>query len=542
MNFREFYNINREDYYKIRNWQASTMIKIISGEANLHIQRLQEYCNTIENPLEFLVKESGLIEQNLMNTKAVPMEIKRSLKQLHFLKGCDIDNLDDKLLKEHFIIFLGDSISYKGVSTNSLKKPLARLKKKSHVLISNEYTIFLMMNSVAHWLEQAVQRKSWKESVSATDHSLLLKQTVHSANEQVKLLEEEIETVAYDRTKPKSEILEYLITEFEQYRSRFNKHTEKYYFHALKDDMKDVLYKMFLTNSFFSLDSDGQAKALHEAILIQEMSWKIVQIHYDIFETHRIEFNQKNDNYLEIMSLIHKMVLSNEDYNEFSDCLHDFISQFHNYFLPMDIHIQNSRETMERIFHKSMNRMIDILDSADQSGKILYLQTRLKQLRHRELEWKKFTKDKYFDSEELKFNGLFKEFLEIEAEFIRQTKDISPTIPLLTQAVQRQISQELTFDKIFNEERRNIIVSLMEELGITVNGKSVLTERKKGALRGLVDALIENNFTVGVSIESLCNVISRKIGLQLFSTLDTSKTSELIRKKANSLIKLQNKI
>src|SRR5688572_457513 len=194
------------------------------------------------------------------------------------------------------------------------------------------------------------------------------------------------------------------------------------------------------------------------------MSWRAVQIHYDIFENHRMQMPNADINHYEIMSLIHKMVLDKESYKEFGNCMDDFMDHFHNYSLPLEIHFQNSKESMENVFHKCMGRMTNILDEAESSAKILYLQSRLKQLRHRELEWKSYAKKEYFDKKELKYNSLFKEFLQIEAEFIKQTNALS-----LPEVSNHKRLEAVTFDSVFNPEKAIFVVGLMEELGITSN-------------------------------------------------------------------------
>jgi hypothetical protein len=94
----------------------------------------------------------------------------------------------------------------------------------------------------------------------------------------------------------------------------------------------------------------------------------------------------------------------------------------YNTSLPLDIHFYNHREKYSRIFEKSISRLQDILDNAEPNNKVLYIQSRLKELRHRELKFRTLVdRKKDFKDKEDKYPNLFKEFLSIEAEFTNKS-------------------------------------------------------------------------------------------------------------------------
>jgi hypothetical protein len=78
---------------------------------------------------------------------------------------------------------------------------------------------------------------------------------------------------------------------------------------------------------------------------------------------------------------------------------------------------------------------------------------------------------------------------------------------------------------------------MLEDLSITNNGKSVLSERRKGAIRGIVESLKENSILPNINLDKLCKLIAAKIQLELNSKLDFSTTSNEYYKKANEYIK-----
>lgn len=75
-------------------------------------------------------------------------------------------------------------------------------------------------------------------------------------------------------------------------------------------------------------------------------------------------------------------------------------------------------------------------------------------------------------------------------------------------------------------KKQDYILQLLEDLSITVNGKYALSPKRKGAIRGVVEALREKNIVQNLSLEELNNAIASKINLELKSKLDWSKTSD----------------
>jgi len=96
------------------------------------------------------------------------------------------------------------------------------------------------------------------------------------------------------------------------------------------------------------------------------------------------------------------------------------------------------------------------------------------------------------------------------------------------------ISKEL--EGCTTEGNLTFILKMLDELSITVQGKSILGQRKKGAIRGIAEALIDSNILPQISLEITCKMIANKIGLELKSKLDYSKISDEFKKKAKHYI------
>lgn len=536
-NFNHYYNLSEEDFYKIKDWQSDALIKVVGYEYRMLIKKIQAHCKTLSNPIEFIISEKEKIETKLDNAKETATEIKNTLADLFIFKNESLDIFNDALLVESFKIYKSEQIVWNDINPKNLAPLLAKIGKKVKRIISNEQTIFYTLNKVADWFELVIKGQALQAEIMEPEWDKLLSEVKEKAATEVALLTEGIEDYVYNPDLSKDEIKEYLIEQLEIYRRKFNAFEKKYFFHILREEKQFILRRMFITNSFFGNDVQGQLDGIYDSTIIHEISWLIVQVYNEIFETHKIDFPNKDEAHFEIMSLLHQMVLDKELYEDLHNALDDFMEHFHQYFLPIEIHFQNQRETMSKLFHKAIDRLQNILDDAEGSNKILFLQSRLKQLRHRELEIKEFRHDKDFNKKDYKYSKLFKEFLQIEAEFINQTKDLN-VMPVLSDGKQVLLPgiTTQTFDTVLPDGKGTFVLQMLEDLGITVNNKSAISERRKGALRGVVEALKDKDILPNQSLEALNNLIAEKIGLALKSKIDWSKTSDAYLAKGKKYI------
>ncbi len=125
-----------------------------------------------------------------------------------------------------------------------------------------------------------------------------------------------------------------------------------------------------------------------------------------------------------------------------------------------------------------------------------------------------------------------KSWLKNEKDFINEIKEDIATLP---ESV-KKLKQD--FNSIIKEgKNRKYVLQLLEDLSITLNGKSTLTDRKKGALRGVIEALRESKIIPNIGLATLCNIVANEIQLKLKSELDASNTSEDYKKDALAYIK-----
>ncbi|TXD45852.1 hypothetical protein [Polaribacter sp. IC073] len=125
--------------------------------------------------------------------------------------------------------------------------------------------------------------------------------------------------------------------------------------------------------------------------------------------------------------------------------------------------------------------------------------------------------------------GFFMKYLD-ELKILSSTK--RDTVSLLQK-------KENTFKTVItNKSKREYIYNILEHFGaINSERKSVLTERKKGVLRGVVEALMDNNILPQLGLHNLCIIIAKEINLELKSKLDYHDTAKNVHKEAKEYIK-----
>lgn len=537
--FERGYNIEEDDYYKIRQWQADKLVYIIDYEYRAMIKNVQQHCKTLQDPLSFILEEKEKIEA-IFKLPEILNELKVHLSKLYVLRDLNLETLDDTLLIKNFLNFKKDEITWQGVYPLLIQPLLEKVEAKYKKPFGSETTLFYVVNKVSDWFEQVLSGKPVQQEVQATDWNGLFEKLLNEVKQLTTEAVEPIEDYAYNEELAQENVKSYLIGKFEDYRHKFNSFEKKYLFGVVDEEMRETLRRMFITNAFFGNDLQGQYDAIKEAMIIHNVSWEIAGIYGHIFDTHKFDYPERNGSHIEIMHLLNQMVIDKDIYMEERKIMDDFMEHFHVYRLPIEMHFQNHREEMSELFRKALNRLEEHLDDAEPTNKILYLQSRLKELRQRELRYKQIKHELEDDNDDLKYSTLFKEFLEIETDFINNVKDIDP-LPALTYTPKKQIllsaPTNKTFDETFPGEKGQFVMQLLEDLSITIDGKAQLGAKKVGAIRGVVEALRESHIAPQLNLNSLYCMVADKIGTQIKSgKIDASRTSEEFLKQAKQYI------
>jgi hypothetical protein len=536
--FKKEVTTDQANYYAIRDWQFVQLQKVVTYEYLLLVGQLQSIATEATEPLLFLL---GLEEKVRFLLDEVELEekfISAAFAKLFFLHNMVPTPMDTNKLKNELIQFRTCDLDLRSIQVSTMEGPLLHVAERYPACTGNILTLIYALDQVADWLDQIKEgRLIWTDKVKENDWAQIAADTREAASTAVEALTLEIEGTAYNEEVPQVEIKQFLIGQFELYRERFNRFKNKFLFAALKyDDDIEHANRMVITNSFFGHAAEGNFKELQEAIIIREMTWVIVQIYAEVMDTHRLEFADNDTSFFAVQFLLSTMVPDKELYNAMSDGLTNTLVQQESYQLPFDLFLQNHKENFHHIFHRGIDRLQGVLDDAEPSNKILYIQTRLKNLKQRELQLSRFTdNDREFGSYDDRYSTHFKEFLDLEAEFMRNVRDVEFQVPLKLSVKPQELVLQDSND-LFNQDQEVFIAGMMENLGLTRSGRASLSERKKGALRGVVEAMSKHGILPAKSLDELCQVIAAKIGLELKSKLDFSQTSERYKKLADTYI------
>lgn len=535
LNFKEYRNLSEEDFYKIVKWQSENVINIISYESAVLIKNIQIHCKNTENPKSFIASQNEIIDELFNNKSNDPNEIKRILSKLFFFQDFDFNKFDNDLLLENHTIYADEDFHWYKTDYNIIKPIADFLRLKPVCFFSNEFLVFHTIDKIGIWFNDVLKGTNIQDDYVFPDYKKELETVEAEAKEEIDNVSELMYNYIYDESKTEKEVKSYLLNLYESNRIRFNRIEEKDIMHMLNDERKHLLINYFTTNSFFGNNIKKVADNLKEVIIVQEIAWDIFVAYREFFKTKSV-YDISDYGITDIIMLLNKMVLDKKLYNAARTAQMSFFSNFEKYSMPFDYHIKDVQIKMRDVFSIAMKNLQDFLDDAEPTNKIIFLQSRIKEIKQRELQFKQYEDEFKFDHNENKYSNLFKEFLIIEADFIKETINI-PRFPILDYQVPKQLAiAEETFETITNENNQLFISKMLEDLSITLNGKSIISEKKKGAIRGIVEALRENNILPNRSIDFLCKILGQKIDLVIKSKLDFSDTSENYKKEANQYI------
>lgn len=531
------YCIREDEYLKIIDWRSKKIVNIVSIELELFVRNYQEYCSKLVHPLDFINKQLQILEEELIGTVNSPKELKTTFSKLFVFKDVDLENYKDELLMFNYSTFFDDITEFKFISPVTIKQVLVDLANKPIKLFSNEYVLFYSLRALSSWLKAVVNGRPIQEKFKYSVSLDLLDQNCNEAEVELKTIKENINIFVSNPVKSKKDIELYLKNELEKQIITYNNTENKIFYYLLGKGDRSELISDFKINILFNNNQEYYLKKLKEVYILIGVSNEVSDLYKDIFETKFVYSASGAASHLVLRTLINKMVLNKSIFNE-SEGVKDIIwDKFCNY-LPLDFTFYNILQKNISLFEKSTKRLLDILDCADPNIKVLYIQTRLKELRQSEFMLRASNEEGVsYNEEEFKYENLFNEFLSIEADFIRETAQISllPFLPAQKKTF-IELKEVNSFENFISEEKQVYILKLLEDLSIIHDGKYNLTERKKSALRGVVEALRDCNVLPDIGLDKLCTIIAVQINLELKSKLNYSTTSEKFKKDAMQYI------
>lgn len=140
---------------------------------------------------------------------------------------------------------------------------------------------------------------------------------------------------------------------------------------------------------------------------------------------------------------------------------------------------------------------------------------------------------KEFSKGEKRYIKTIKKWLENEKKFLKDIQDSIKSLPKISLKETQSFATIIT-----SKNKREYVYNILEHFGaINSERKSILTKRKKGVLRGVVEALMECKVLPQSGLHNLCSVIAKDIDLELNSKLDYHDTAKKTHKEAIQYIK-----
>lgn len=531
--YPQYRNLSEEDFYKIVKWQSENVISIISYESSMLIKKIQQHCLKIDDPFYFLMLQKTIIDNLINYTGNAPEDLKILLSQLYIFEDFNLKKFDNEVLFENYRLFRNDEFLWHKTEYCSIKKLSDVMQDRPTKLFSNEFLVFRTIDKIHFWLSTLVNESQIQNQYVLPDYKIELEKVQREAKEEIERLSDAMYDYIDSEKHSDKDIKKYLFNLYDANRVKYNKIKDKGILHILTDDRQHVLINYFTTNAFFRNSIEQTAENLKELIIVREVAWDILVAHDNLFDNKNI-YSTLDNGFSEINMLINKMVLNKKLYKAGKKAQRDFFSNFHKYSLPIDYHFQNVHEELKNVFNIALKNLQKVLDNAEPSKKIIYLQSRIKEIKQRELLFRQYEDERDFKHAVDKYSSLFKEFLVIEADFLKETINI-PVIALDT-THSKILEIKPVFETVLNKGNQKFVLKLLEDLGLTTDGKANVSERKKGAIRGIVEALKGNNILPDRSLDLLCKIIGDKIGLQINSKLDFSNVSEQYKKTAENYI------
>ncbi|MBB4804571.1 hypothetical protein HNP37_004668 [Flavobacterium nitrogenifigens] len=531
--FGEYQNLAEGDYYRIIKWQTENIIRIISYECAMLIKKIQNYCQIKENPISFIESENLLIDQLLAYKGSDGGEIKNMLSKMYIFDDFDLNNYKDYLLHENHRTYQNQEFHWHKADYHIIKPMADYLELEPVTVFTSEILIFQTIDKIAVWFKEILEGADIQKEYVLPDYPKELDRIENEAKEEIERVSDLMCDYINDETNSEKDIKSYMINLYDNNRSKLNAIKDKRVLELISNDKKHVLIDFFTTNSFFSNNPEKVESNLKELIIVHELSWDILVAYNDMFGTKNI-YDIRDYGVSEITMLLNKMVLNKKLYKTGKKAMDDFFLHFQKYSLPFDYHIKNIQEVLSEVFTTAMKNLQAILDDAQPTNKVIFLQSRIKEIKQRELQLRHLETEYNYEPTRNKYSDLLKEFLTIEADFIKETIAISHTLP--TRKEPLQLEMKATFENMISKENQIFISRMLEDLSITQDGSAIIGERRKGAIRGIVEALKEKRILPDKSLELLCKIIGDKIGLKINSKLDFTNTSERYKKEAGQYI------
>ncbi|MBU2018516.1 MAG: hypothetical protein KJ941_02615, partial [Bacteroidetes bacterium] len=332
------------------------------------------------------------------------------------------------------------------------------------VPFSDTPIIFYTIHQVILWMESVIAGGEIQTPFEFPKYDEIIETNNRTAIAESEIEVETILSAIHKNASNEDNIASLLIDELELCRHQFNelKGVELEYYIAIR---RGDINPQFKINVLF-YDLESHIESLQIAIKAEHKMTAILCEYFDLTGLHYIDYPNRLNGFdtSEIMMLSNTMVLDNDLHQKMSDITNDFFMKSMSGAIPIYMAIQDIQEKMHDLFQECMDRFLEHLENCEPGNKILLIHSRLKDLKQRELKLKTNLIGENNKELENGYSNLFKEYLQLEADFIRETNNIEfiPNHALTKPKTVAIDNSTVTFG--CKLEDRQILISLINTL------------------------------------------------------------------------------
>lgn len=419
-----------EEFMKIRNWQSETLNKIVELETAIMVQMIRAACRKSEEPESVLgeVRRQFDLLKEAAETDNVDDIIARANEMLVFNHPkFQFGGLAPAEWANQFQKTLTIGLNFNNVIPTTTRQLLKEYKKHPKYPISAGPFIFYALQRCKAWLDAVTDGDLELNENLKTDFSADFERAYTQGTELSETNITRFQASANLDIQTKEQYRESLFDRLDELRHEAKTEHFEIFYQFIKD--KEQTLQVFKHSCFYESNTEQIVTELTDVVRIsEELDWLSAEI-FEIdgrppFRREAVikdENERRENDLIEIMNAMKLVAIDHDLYTKLSDATSGSIWDFHSGIKPMYFVMMDTQEAAQEVFREAMSRLHDILERQPQTSKIIYIQDRLKMLRHRELDlkqfgWKISSMEQYL-----------KEFMEIEADFIRETRDISFT-------------------------------------------------------------------------------------------------------------------
>jgi hypothetical protein len=491
------YYATREDYLNIKYWQTDQLIKVVSFETSNLISGLQNLLKQNPQRKDVLRKDVEIYDNHIAKYKnQTADELAKHLGSITFMSNYHWDKLNNAQLVSDHQLFTNSDLPWSRITPQFITETRARYSQTKSFPFSDTPFIFYSLHQTIKWVKTILDGAAIGDNFTFPDYTESFENTSKDAhvdaesyiaqfNEQIKL-----------NSLSKKEAEKAHIMELESIRHRFNASDEivKEYFASIRSGER--AQEFFKLNAFF-FDLSQHTAFLKEAYMLDELMIHFIMACRELSGKNRVNYPGIDDGsaVAEILYLTHNMVLDSDLHEKISGIFDEFMLHTNAYSVPFDIALQNVREAMHALFLECVDRLLNYLEDADPLKKVMFIQSRLKQLKQREIRFTQFADDD-IQAFKPKYTSLLREYLEIEAEFIKETKDISFfSQPLKLKNTSVSSKEQHLIEKTFSFGCKTSKESL-RKLILELNNQIYLLRDSQSGVENLVRVLTSDNLSM----------------------------------------------